>query len=188
MYVPSKQIHSEQLYQQRMHLLPNSGWPCDPPSSLHPRNAHLKPATHGKSHFAQLFSPQLLSQPWFQPLHPHRQETGMGENQWESRLGKGGYGVSRFKQQRSDELIGVETSRMCMPLQLLTPSFGDGGLCECRRTPGAPRHLTQTNMRHPHPPHYSNMHVKAKTARRECCSDRPVFPQCEVWHLWESVE
>lgn len=132
----------------------------------------------------------LLSQPWFRLLHPHRHETGMGENRWESGLGRGGYGVSRFKQQRSDELIGVETSRMCMPLQLLTPSFGYGGLCECRHTPGEHRYLTHTNMRHPPPtpPHYSNMHVRAKTARWECCSDRPVFPQSEVGHLWESVE
>lgn len=74
-YVPSK-VHSEQLYQQRVHLLPNSGWPCNPSGPLHPRDAHLQPAAHGGSRFTQFFSPQLLSQPWFQPLHPRRHETG----------------------------------------------------------------------------------------------------------------
>lgn len=52
------------------------------------------------------------------------------------------------------ELIGVETRHKCVPLQLLTPSFGYGGLCECRhaQAPDAHRHLTHTNMHHPHPP------------------------------------
>lgn len=34
----------------------------------------------------------------------------------------------------TDELIGAETRHKCVPLQLLTPSFGYGGSCECRHT------------------------------------------------------
>lgn len=81
-----------------------------------------------------------------------RGKTGGNVFSGKSGLGRGGYSVSTFKQQRSDELIGVETRHMCMLLQLLTPSFGYGGSCEGRHAPGAHRHLTHTNMRHPHPP------------------------------------
>lgn len=77
-----------------------------------------------------------------------------------------------------DELSGVETRHKCVLLQLLTASFGDGGSCECRHTqaPSAHRHMCNTLI----PPYYSNIHMKVKTAKQECCSDRPVFPQCEV--------
>lgn len=103
MFFPSKQVLCDQLHQRWMHLLPNSGWPCNPPSALHPRNTHLQPAAHGRSHLKQFISPQLLSLSW--PLHPRRHEGGGGGHggkifSGKSGLGRGGYGVSRFKQQR----------------------------------------------------------------------------------------
>lgn len=194
-FSPSKQVHSEQLYQWWMHLLPISGWPCNPPSALHPRNTHLQPAAHGRSRFMQFISPQLLNQSW--PLRPRKHETGTGEKNGGEifsgktglgRGGGGGYGVSRFKQQRGanwswNQAQVRATTATDTKLRLWgLVRMQTRASTWCRQTPDTHKCAP------PSSPHYSNMHVKTKTAEQECCSDRPVFPQREVWHIWEIME
>lgn len=77
----------------------------------------------------------------------------------------------------TDELIGAETRHKCVPLQLLTPSFGYGGSCERRHTqaPGAYTHKCEAPLSPPlH--YYSDMHVKAKKGEAGVLSRQASFP------------